>query len=45
MVGRVATSKIERLMNLVIALLSTRGYLSAERIRASVAGYADCPTD
>ena len=40
-----ATSKIERLMNLVIALLSTRGYLSAERIRASVAGYADCPTD
>lgn len=32
-------------MNLVIALLSTRGYLSAERIRASVAGYADCPTD
>lgn len=45
MVGRVATSKIERLMNLVIALLSTRGYLSAERIRASVAGYADCPSD
>ncbi len=40
-----ATSKIERLMNLVIALLSTRSYLSAERIRASVAGYADCPTD
>ena len=32
-------------MNLVIALLSTRGYLSAERIRASVSGYADCPTD
>ncbi len=35
------TAKIERLMNLVIALLSTRGYLTAERIRASVAGYAD----
>lgn len=28
-------------MNLVIALLSTRGYLTAERIRASVAGYGD----
>lgn len=40
-----AISKVERLMNLVIALLSTRGYLTAERIRANVAGYADCPTD
>ena len=30
-------------MNLVIALLSTRGYLTAEKIRASVAGYADSP--
>lgn len=44
-VDRVAFSKVERLMNLVIALLSTRGYLTAERIRASVAGYAECPTD
>lgn len=35
------TAKIERLMNLVIALLSTRGYLTAERIRANVAGYGD----
>jgi proteasome accessory factor B len=35
------TAKIERLMNLVIALLSTRGYLTAERIRANVAGYSD----
>ena len=34
-------SKVERLMNLVIALLSTRGYLTAERIRANVAGYSD----
>ena len=34
------TAKIERLMNLVIALLATRGYLTAERIRANVAGYA-----
>ena len=32
-------------MNLVIALLSTHGYITAERIRASVAGYADSPTD
>lgn len=36
-----ATSKVERLVNLVIALLSTRGYISAEKIRASVAGYSD----
>ncbi len=35
------TAKIERLMNLVIALLSTRGFLTAERIRANVAGYGD----
>ncbi|GGK37346.1 hypothetical protein GCM10011591_06250 [Nocardia camponoti] len=32
-------------MNLVIALLSTRQFLSAERIRASVAGYEDSVTD
>ncbi len=32
-------------MNLVIALLSTHGFITAERIRASVAGYADSPTD
>ena len=32
-------------MNLVIALLSTRGYITAERIRTSVAGYADSPSD
>ncbi|MGC0364158.1 proteasome accessory factor B [Rhodococcus sp. 27YEA15] len=36
-----ATSKIERLMNLVIALLSTRQFLTAEKIRDSVAGYND----
>ncbi|MGW5311901.1 helix-turn-helix transcriptional regulator [Nocardia thailandica] len=40
-----AISKVERLMNLVIALLSTRQFLSAERIRASVAGYEDSATD
>ena len=32
-------------MNLVIALLSTRTYITADRIRRVVAGYADCPTD
>lgn len=35
------TSKVERLVNLVIALLSTRGYITAEKIRSSVAGYSD----
>ncbi|MGA9493575.1 MAG: YafY family protein [Mycobacterium sp.] len=40
-----AVSKIERLMNLVIALLSTRGYITAEKIRSSVAGYADTASD
>ena len=39
-----ATSKVERLVNLVIALLSTRGYISAEKIRSSVAGYSDNPS-
>lgn len=42
---RVAISKVERLMNLVIALLSTRQFLSAERIRESVAGYEDSASD
>lgn len=32
-------------MNLVIALLSTRQFLTAERIRHSVAGYEDCAGD
>jgi proteasome accessory factor B len=44
-VVHVGISKVERLMNLVIALLSTRTYIPAERIRRVVAGYADCPTD
>jgi proteasome accessory factor B len=39
-----ATSKVERLVNLVIALLSTRGYITAEKIRSTVAGYADSPS-
>lgn len=40
-----AISKVERLVNLVIALLSTRQFLTAEKIRASVAGYAECASD
>ncbi len=40
----VATSKVERLVNLVIALLSTRGYITAEKIRTSVAGYSESPS-
>ena len=38
-------SKVERLMNLVIALLSTRSFITAERIRETVSGYADSPSD
>src|ERR1700752_4341870 len=33
------------MMNLVIALLSTRGYITAEKIRSSVAGYSDTASD
>ncbi|UGT44331.1 YafY family transcriptional regulator [Nocardia yamanashiensis] len=40
-----AISKVERLMNLVIALLSTRQFLTAERIRESVAGYEESASD
>ncbi len=40
-----AISKVERLLNLVIALLSTRGYITAEKIRSSVAGYSDTASD
>jgi proteasome accessory factor B len=39
-----ATSKVERLVNLVIALLSTRGYITADKIRSTVAGYAESPS-
>jgi proteasome accessory factor B len=41
----VSTSKVERLMNLVIALLSTPRFITAERIRQTVQGYADSPSD
>jgi proteasome accessory factor B len=41
----VAISKVERLMNLVIALLSTRSFITADRIRETVFGYSDSPSD
>lgn len=40
-----STARAERLVNLVLCLLSTRSYLTAERIRGIVPGYADAPTD
>ncbi|MDR7303462.1 helix-turn-helix transcriptional regulator [Haloactinomyces albus] len=40
-----ATVRAERLVNLVLCLLSTRQYLTAERIRGIVPGYADAPSD
>ncbi|GAC83197.1 proteasome accessory factor B [Gordonia paraffinivorans NBRC 108238] len=36
-----ATPKVERLLNLVICLLWTRQYVTAEYIRKNVAGYSD----
>lgn len=42
---RVGISKVERLMNLVICLLSTRSFITAERIRSIVAGYDDGASD
>lgn len=40
-----AISKVERLLNLVIALLSTRQFVPADKIRATVAGYEDSTSD
>lgn len=40
-----STARAERLVNLVLALLATRQYLTAERIRGIVPGYADAPSD
>ncbi|MFD0203072.1 MULTISPECIES: helix-turn-helix transcriptional regulator [Saccharothrix] len=40
-----AIARAERLVNLVLCLLSTRQYLTAERIRAIVPGYNDAATD
>ncbi|WP_436499335.1 helix-turn-helix transcriptional regulator [Actinokineospora sp. HUAS TT18] len=40
-----SVARAERLVNLVLCLLSTRQYLSADRIRGIVPGYSDAPTD
>ncbi|GAA3886868.1 WYL domain-containing protein [Saccharothrix violaceirubra] len=40
-----ATARAERLVNLVLCLLSTRQYLTAERIRSIVPGYAEAASD
>jgi proteasome accessory factor B len=41
----VSVARAERLINLVLCLLSTRQYLAAERIRDIVPGYADAQSD
>jgi proteasome accessory factor B len=41
----VPAARAERLVNLVICLLSSRQYLPAERIRRIVPGYAEAPSD
>ena len=38
-------ARAERLVNLVLCLLSTRQHLTAERIRGIVPGYAEAPSD
>lgn len=40
-----SVARSERLVNLVLCLLSTRQFLTAERIRTIVAGYDTAPTD
>ena len=40
-----SSTRAERLVNLVLCLLSTRQFLSADRIRATVPGYSDAPGD
>ena len=45
MTGTVTTRKAERLMNLVICLLVTRGYVSKDRIRKVVDGYREQSVD
>jgi predicted DNA-binding transcriptional regulator YafY len=41
----VSAQKTERLLNLVICLLSTSQFLAKEQIRAAVPQYADCSSD
>ena len=40
-----SANKTERLLNLVICLLSTRQFLLKDQIRAAVPQYAECPND
>jgi proteasome accessory factor B len=40
-----AAERTERLMNLVICLLHTRSYLTAERLREIIPGYTAAPSD
>ena len=40
-----SSARAERLVNLVLCLMSTRQFLSAERIRSTVPGYADATGD
>lgn len=40
-----SVARAERLVNLVLCLLSTRQYLTAERIRRIVPGYSSAPSD
>ena len=40
-----SAQKTERLLNLVICLLSTRQFLAKEQIRAAVPQYSDCASD
>ncbi len=41
----VSSARAERLINLVLCLLSSQQYLPAERVRRIVPGYADAPSD
>jgi proteasome accessory factor B len=40
-----AAERTERLINLVICLLHTRSYLTADRLRETIPGYSDAATD
>jgi proteasome accessory factor B len=41
----VAAERTERLMNLVICLLHTRSFITAERLRETIPGYSDAASD
>src|SRR5699024_6358514 len=45
MLVTVSIARAERLVNLVLALLGTRHYLTAEHVRSVVAGYSDATGD